>query len=150
MEISLLSEPSTDSQWDGWHVLTVAESGFSMLDIYGRKRLGVDGEKLRAFEEKINSTGESGSLFPFAPLSAVPRKFFREESASRNPVFFSDFQRHIQDFISANETIIRAEKVLIEFHVSSKPVPTRYVRITEQAFRGHGSSNVLKQVVIAV
>lgn len=150
VQISLLKEPSTDSQWSGWHILTVAESGFSMLDIYGNRKLGVEREVLKKFEEKINSSGESGSLHPSAPLSAIPKKFFRELSGSRAPIIAAEFKEYIEEFISVNETTIRAERVLVEFHVSPRPVPVMYIQITETAFRARPAESVLKQVVIAV
>lgn len=150
MKISRRPDPSTDMQWDGWHVITVAESGFSMLDIFGSRRYGIDRDALRCFEEKINATNESGSLHPQAPISAIPRKFLRELSGSTQDLVLAEFRRHFLEFISANERTIRAARILVELHVSPQSVPEHYVQAVEDAFRASQTEGVVRAVVIAV
>ncbi len=149
MKISRLRESSTEKQWDEWHVLTVAESGFSMLDIFGSHHYGIDRDVIRRFEEKINATNESGSLHPRAPISAVPRKFFRDLSESTDKSIITEFKRHVADFIDANEKTIRASKILVEFHVSPQAVPAHFVKATEEVFLQCPKGSVLCEVIIA-
>jgi len=121
-----------------------------MLNIFGNHRCGIDHDTLRRFEEKINATDESGSLHPRAPVSAIPRKFFRYLSESTDERVLADFKRHLEDFIVANNKIIQASKVLVEFHVSPLAVPAHYVDAIEETFRQCPPGGVLREVVIAV
>ena len=60
----------------------------------------------------------------------------------------ADFKRHVGQFLAANNRTIRAEKVLVDFHVSPAAVPLQYVEATEEVFRGEGPESFVKQVVI--
>lgn len=119
-----------------------------MLDIYGRMQRGLDIDLIRKFANRINETDESGTLYPQAPISAVPNRFFRDLATSSDPVVLADFKRHIGEFLAANRRTIRAEKVLVDFHVASGPVPLQYVEAVEEVFRGEGPESPVKQVVI--
>ncbi|RUQ35072.1 MAG: hypothetical protein EKK71_14030, partial [Candidatus Competibacteraceae bacterium] len=73
IEKAEFGEPLKDS---GFHVLTFAETGFAMLNIYG-EQFGLDRDTIEKFSRQVNNKDESGSLFPKAPISAIPRHFIR-------------------------------------------------------------------------
>ncbi len=64
MRITRENQDSTRERWAGWHILTVAEAGFSMLDIYVRSQNGLDIEAIRQFADQVNERDEAGSLYP--------------------------------------------------------------------------------------
>lgn len=130
---------------DGYHVLTVAESGFSMLDLYGRKyRINRDATTLLA--DEVNGKDETGSLYPRAPISAVPRRFFRTETSSQ--LLFVELQRYVESFILLNQSQIMASQILVDFHVSSLAVPSEIVNATTAAFATSKSAAIIDNVLI--
>lgn len=148
MKLTRQEQNSDSATWRGWHILTVAEAGFSMLDIYGRHHNGISIEAIQQFADRVNQTDESGTLYPRAPISAVPRRFFRELSSSHDPDVLNDFKRHIRDFLAANASTIHADRVLVDFHVSSSPVPLDYLYAAEEVFRDQRPDATLEEVVI--
>jgi hypothetical protein len=131
----------------GWHILTVAEAGFSMLDIYGRRHHGLDIELIRKFADQVNEKDEAGSLHPLAPISAVPNRFFREQERSMTPEIVNDLKRCISEFLVANQTSIHAKRILIDFHVSPAAVPSRYVEAAEEVFRAFGEGSIDEVII---
>ena len=91
-------DPSAE-KWKRWHILTVAETGFSMLNIYGCLQRGLDREDLRNFAEEINENDIFGTLYPRAPISVIPRRFFRDQPGSANSAVFRDLKRLIIEFV---------------------------------------------------
>lgn len=98
----------------GYHVLTFAETGFAMLNIYGEE-FGLDRNTIETFSQQVNRNDESGSLHPKAPISAVPRHFIRDDN---NPDTLS---AQIKDFLSANQNRIKATKLLFDFRAGVAP-----------------------------
>lgn len=147
MKIRKLRKNSADQNWDGWHILTVAESGFSVLQFFAEK-LGVDGESIHRFADRINQTNESDSLHPRAPISAIPCKYLRELADQAAGPAIEEFKRHIEDFIKANEKTIRAPRILVDFHVSSDSVSLHFVKATEEVFMR--TNSCAEEIVIAV
>ncbi len=148
MRVTRENQDSTRERWAGWHILTVAEAGFSMLDIYGRSQNGLDIEVIRQFADQVNERDEAGSLHPGAPISALPRRFFREQGNLVDPTVLNDFKRQSAEFLSANHDTIRAQRILVDFHVSPAPVPRRYVDAIEEVFRLHNQDQLVQEVVI--
>lgn len=126
-EVSITERKFEFSKSSNYHILTIAEAGFSMLDIYGRHHYGVDIEIIRQFADRINTNNESGSLHPHIPISAIPRKYFRDHESTTDTNILKEFQSHIKDFLVANRTHIQATALLIDFHVSSTNVPKQYI-----------------------
>lgn len=149
MKIRRISGMSDPKHWAGWHVLTVAEAGFSMLDVYGRGRYGLTSVAITRFAESVNTSNGAGSLHPHAPISAVPQKFFRDFSEVKSGTVMNEFTHHVTDFIRANETRIRASRVLVEFHVSTDGVPEHYLDAAEEVFKCCPETSVLLEVVLA-
>jgi hypothetical protein len=149
MKVHRLDKNRKDS-WDGWHILTVAEAGFSMLDIYGRYHYGLDIEVIKSFAERVNETDESGSLYPKAPISAIPRYFFRNLKQNEIPYHISAFKRHIRDFLETNNVTVKADKLLVDFHVSSAdPIPGSFLDALEEELSKFANKNrFIKEVII--
>lgn len=148
MNITREDQDSTPERWVGWHILTVAEAGFSMLDIYGRHQNGLDIEVIRQFADRVNERDEAGSLHPRAPISALPRRFFREQENSLDPTVLNDFKRQLTEFLGANQGTICARRILVDFHVCPASVPRCYVDATEEVFRLHEQDESIQEVVI--
>lgn len=147
MKLTREQQDTTANRWAGWHILTVAETGFSMLDIYGRHQHGLDIEVIRQFADRCNEQDEAGSLHPRAPISAVPRRFFREQENSSDPAVVNDLKRHILAFLVANQNTIHAQRILIDFHVSPASVPSRYLDVAEEVVRLHGQGSIQEVII---
>lgn len=91
-----------------YHVLTYAEEGFSPLDIHGRP-MGITKDQQCAFCDRVNERFETGSLFPQAAISAVPRALIREGQDA------NALAKHIADFLKANIQTIKATKIICDF-----------------------------------
>lgn len=63
------------------HVVTFAEAGFSMLDLYLRGA-GCTVEDVARFAHEVNERDEPGCLAPRLKLSAVPRRLIREATGT--------------------------------------------------------------------
>lgn len=148
MHITRQKQGADSDKWLDWHILTVAEAGFSMLDIYGRHKHHVAIETIKKFADQINNREESGSLYPIAPISAVPRSFFRSVAEEDIPEHLDKFKQHIGEFIEANRKTIRARKILIDFHVSPKPVSEFYLATTEDVFREKVNDDEIDEIVL--
>ncbi|MDS4025787.1 MAG: hypothetical protein RKO25_02160 [Candidatus Contendobacter sp.] len=148
MKISRQNQSNASGNWKGWHILTVGEAGFSMLDGYARHHHGIDIQIIQRFADKINQRDESGSLYPKAPISAIPRRFFRDISENEIPNHLDDFKHHIKEFIEANRNKIHARKILIDFHVSPEPVSELYLAATEQIFKEHTNESEIDEIVL--
>ena len=66
------------SRKEDFHILTFAETGFAMLNIYG-EIYGVEGRVIEEFAKEVNRLDEPETLLPVAPLSAIPSKYIRGE-----------------------------------------------------------------------
>lgn len=146
MNIKFNQSKETFDKQEGWHILTVAESGFSMLSGYASE-YRIDEITLREFEERVNHTNQSGSLHPKAPISVVPRKFFRELSDSFDSSVLEEFKTHILDFLTANSKTIKSENLVIDFRVSPSPVPRQLITTTLEALETY-KDKLLKNVSI--
>ena len=96
------------------HILTFAEQGFAPLDIHGR-RLGVSRDVLSAFADAVNQADDVGSLYPQAPLSAVPRVCIRD-ATDHAPLL-----RHLCEFLSANTECMKSTCLLLDFSTPKLP-----------------------------
>lgn len=91
-----------------YHVLTYAEEGFSPLTIHGEP-MGINKEQQIAFCDSVNQRFETGSLFPRAAISAVPRALIRDSQDA------NALASHIADFLKANMQTIKATKIICDF-----------------------------------
>jgi hypothetical protein len=148
MNITRQKQAADDPRFQEWHKLVVAEAGFSMLDIYGRHKHGIDIEVIREFADSVNRRNEGGSLHPKAPISALPRKYFREIEDSDIPRHIPEFRRDFSEFIAANRQTIKAKQVLIDLHVSPRPVAAQYFSAIEEILKTQKDEAGIDEVVI--
>ena len=121
-----------------YHVLTYAEEGFSPLDIHGRP-MGITKDQQVAFCDRLNERFETGTLFPQAAISAVPRALIREGRDT------NALAKHIADFLKTNVQTIKATKILCDFRTPS--VATFVVAAIEAAMKLPDAS-IIEEVVI--
>jgi hypothetical protein len=126
------------------HYLVVAEDGFSMLTKYGEKA-GLDRKTIRAFADTVNYRDACGSLHPKAPISAIPRRYLRNCGDSPDEATVNAFKIELRNFLKANTEAIKASKIIIDLHVSPKPLPEVYLSAIESIFDGneHSGSYVI-------
>ena len=91
-----------------FHVLTYAEEGFSPLAIHCRP-MGVIKAQQVAFCDSVNHRFETGTLFPLAAISAVPRALIRDSEDA------DALANHIADFLKANLLTIKATRIICDF-----------------------------------
>jgi hypothetical protein len=147
VEIRVQDQGASFDRWADWHILTVAEVGFSMLTVYGGHHHGLGDEVLERFAGEVNERDEGGTLHPRAPISALPRRFFRDVGAGDEEAAVADFERQLVAFLGANRDAIRARRLLVDLHVSADPVPPRYLEVTVAALRREGA-DLLDEVVL--
>ncbi len=137
-----------EAEWQGRHILTVAEAGFSMLTIYGNHRLGLPLDEIDAFANVVNRNNRFQTLHPRIPLSAVPNRYFREYESFQTEEVLQDFENDLLTFIEANERDIRATSVLVDFHVYSAPVPKAYIRAVLEVFQRESAASLIQDLVV--
>ena len=101
------------------HVLTFAEEGFAPLNIHGR-RLGISGDILSAFSSRVNQRDELGTLWPQAPISAVPQSCIRD-TADPTPLL-----RHLREFISTIPEDMKTTTLVLDFSTPRLPPHVQY------------------------
>ena len=124
---------------DGYHVLTYAEEGFSPLTI-DCEPMGINKVQQIAFCDRINQRFESGSLFPSAAISAVPR------SVIRNSQDTNALASHIADFLRANMQTIKATKIIFDFRTPN--VAAFVVAAIEAALKSPDAAIINEVVVV--
>lgn len=97
-----------------FHILTYAEDGFSPLDLHGQQ-FGVDREQIKAFAKAVNDREDVGTLYPLAPISAVPRKLVRDNQDA------DTLAVSIKNFFDENRETIKAKLIAFDFRTPSVP-----------------------------
>ena len=120
----------------GYHVLTFAETGFAMLNIYG-EQFGIDIDTIEKFSEQVNSKNESGSLHPKAPISAVPRHFIRDNDSPET------LAEQIKDFLKANQNTMKAKRLLFDFRAGVAPFVVDACRMALESTFSNGIDEVV-------
>ena len=116
MKISYLSAFEDWSSEFQTHLLTYAEEGFAPLNFHA-KRFQIEREVLVKFENEVNFLDQTGTLFPLAPISAVPRRLIRDEKGH------TELSKYIHEFLAVNSQIFLARRVVFDFvtsHLSPK------------------------------
>jgi len=142
MKIIRQAHDSDSDKWRDWHILTVAESGFSTLAFYGQEIHGLDSERISNSADLVNSRDEPGSLFPEVPVSALPKRFFRDIPEADIPNHLTRFKRLLKDFLLAKRARVHANKLLIDFHVSAAPVSEPYLAAVEAVHIPHQGKSI--------
>jgi hypothetical protein len=122
----------------GYYVLTYAEEGFSPLTIHGES-MGIHKEQQIAFCDSVNQRFETGSLFPSAAISALPRALIRDSQDS------NALARHITYFLKVNMQTIKATKIICDFRA---PNLADFVVVAIEAAMKSPDTYIIEEVVI--
>jgi hypothetical protein len=150
MKIARKDPDSNFEQWHDWHVLVIAKPlyGMSALDFYGRVMHGVDTETIEQFAKQVNDNFETRTLYPRAPVSAIPERYMYFIDHTNFIVWLDDFWRNIKEFAEANRTTIHAGKILVDLHRDSDPVPDFFLTAAERAFAEYLAEDEVDEIVI--
>jgi hypothetical protein len=148
MAITRKEQDNNFEQWRDWHVLTMAKPCMAALELYARGMHGIDIEAVQEFADKVNRNDDVETLYPTAPVTAIPFRYFTYIEEFELPIYLEDFKRHIKEFIELNRTKIHARKILVDFHRDSDNVPDFHLTTTERAFREYLTENEVDEVVV--
>jgi hypothetical protein len=137
-----LPRPEKTTLVPNTHYLVVAEDGFSMLTQYG-EQAGLDRKTIKAFAAEVNRRDEGGSLYPQAPISAIPRRYLRDCGDNSDEAMVNALKTEIQRFLKANAETTKASKIIIDLHVDARPIPMDFITIA----RGTCSANLHKALI---
>ncbi|MDV6345037.1 hypothetical protein [Nitrosomonas sp. Is37] len=121
-----------------YHILTFAETGFAMLNLYGES-FGIDRDAIENFSRQSNRADESGSLYPKAPISIVPRRYVRDLNDA------NQLANQIIEFLKANQKTIHAKKILFDFRAG---VDKFVIEACEHALKSPYANGIDEAVII--
>ncbi len=137
MNITEVEEAPENMCSGDYHILTFAETGFAVLS-YCAEQFGLDKELVEQFSEQVNETGETGSLHPKAPISAVPRHLIRENNDA------DKLAGYIREFLEVNQQHIKAKKLLIDFRAGLAP----FVTVACESALNSAAAEAFEEVII--
>lgn len=91
------------------HVVAFAEEGFSFFKAYAEFALGLSISKAVDLCRRINREDETGTLWPTGNLTALPRRFFRDEELDEK-----GFKRCLRDAFIANRDYCKCEHLVFQ------------------------------------
>jgi len=92
------------------HVVAIAEEGFSFFKAYCEFAFGFGVARAVAFCDQINKSDETGTLAPRGNLSAMPKRFFRDELWDE-----AGFRRCLREAFLANEKYCKSTHLVFQF-----------------------------------
>ena len=122
-----------------YHILTFAETGFAMLNIYGNV-FDVDNKTLNEFSRLSNQKDEPGSLFPVAPISIVPQRYVRDLCDVKK------LKAKIVEFLKINHEVIHAKMLLFDFRAGVAPF---VIQACESALKSKYTEGVEKVLIMS-
>lgn len=135
-------------QWRDWHVLTMAKARGAALELYARGVHSLDIEIVDKFSEQVIESDKTGTLYPKAPVSAIPFRYFNYTEEFDIPNYLDDFRDHIKQFLEINRNQIHARKLLVDFHRDSDPVSDFYLTAAERAFTELVDENEFDEIAL--
>lgn len=108
------------------------------MDMHGRP-WGIDKQQQAAFCETVNNAFKTGTLFPQAPMSAVPRALIRDSQDA------AALASHIADFLRINLRTIKATKIICDFRT---PRVAPFVVEAIDAAMASPDASIIEEVVI--
>jgi hypothetical protein len=147
MKILRQTRNDLTADWLAWHKLLVAEDGFSMLSKHADFH-GLDASIVQQFAADVNQRHEVGSLHPRAPISAIPKRHFRDPGFADAEQSFTRWRTDLHSFLAANRATIHALRVLVDFRVSAVAIPAGYIEVAEEVFRADGQGAGFTEVVL--
>lgn len=147
MDVERRGELENFELYRDWHKLVVAEAGFSMLSMYAGENAGISVETIRAFADQVNHRDEAGTLHPRAPVSAVPRRYFRDVTPADYQRYVPGLTRQLRDFTEALKEI-GATRIVVDFRVGEGRVPVAYLEAVEAVIPTYAPEQVTHLVLI--
>jgi hypothetical protein len=141
---------SNVEQWRDWHVITLSKSqyGKSALDFYARVLHGVDTQTIEAFGKEIGESDETRTLYPKAPVSAIPERYLWFVEQTNLTIHLPDFWRNMKEFVEMNRSTIHARKILVDLHRDGSLVPDFFLTAVERSFAEHFKEDEIDEIVI--
>lgn len=137
MNITRKARPKDLQEFQTFHIFTVAEAGFSMLDVYGRKLHGISSSELQKFANAANDQDEMITLHPVVPITIMPKRFFRDYIDYAGINQLDGFKQKLRGFLLQNFEDIQANCIVVDWHVSAEDVPESTLQATEDVFESY-------------
>jgi len=122
-------------KWRDWHVITVAKADNAALGVYAWGLYRVDVETIRKFSDDVNTSYTAKSLYPKAPISSVPMRYFFIGREAYFNQYIDDFRRHMKEIIEINRNEIHSRKIAVDFHLTIDPVWECYLAAAEETLK---------------
>lgn len=94
------------------HIVCVAQNGLTHLNVYAELWCDIDKIIVSNACDKINSKKETGTLYPVANITILPKSEMNTDLNRHTSVLsFSQLQNCIKDVFVANSNYIKSEKI---------------------------------------
>ena len=98
------------------HFVTFAEGGLSMYSVVAQEFFGITQNEQDQYLNAINSKCETGTIWPRAALTAIPRRFCRDVEGDVVREFDSDaLDECLRDALRANTQHARLPEIYFDF-----------------------------------
>lgn len=119
------------------HVVAFAEEGFSFFKAYCEFALGFPIQQGVAFCNRINNADETGTLFPRGNLTAIPKRFFRDENWDED-----GFRRCLRDAFIANRDHCKSKHLVFQFSCVQMHLDNLFNEIEKMALSEFADSDI--------
>ena len=109
---------------------------------------GLDATIVQQFAADVNWRDEVGSLHPRAPISAIPKRRFRDPDLTDPEQSSIGLRADLHSFLAANRATIHALRLLVDFRVCADVIPAGYIEAAEEVFRADGQGAGFTEVVL--
>lgn len=127
------------------HVVTFAEEGFSFFKAYCEFALGFSIQEAVGFCNRINDADETGTLFPRGNLSAMPKRFFRDELWDGD-----GFRRSLRDAFIANRDHCKSKYLVFQFSCVQTHLDSMFNEVQQMAQLEFADSGIDEKRFISV
>jgi len=134
MKMYRTDQDNNFEKWRDWHVLTIAKARGAALEVYAWGLYGVDTETLEKLAKQANEKYEACTLYPKAPVSCLPFRYFHFMEEYAFWEYTEDMKNHLRQFLEINRNQVKSRKLLIDFHRDSDPVSDCYLTTAERVF----------------
>ena len=150
MKISRKNLDGNFEQWRDWHGIVISKPlyGMSALDFYARVLHGADTETIEGFAALVNETDKTQTLYPKAPVSSIPERYFQFMDQTNLIVHLNDFWRNMKEFVDLNRATIHAKKILVDIHRDGSPVPDFFLTAVERSLAEYLAEGEVDEIVL--
>ncbi len=124
------------------HVVAFAEEGFSFFKAYCEFALGFPIQQAVAFCNRINDDDETGTLFPHGKLTAMPKRFFRDEHWDED-----GFRRCLRDAFIVNRDHCKSPHLVFQFFCVQLDADRYFNEISHMA-SSEFTDGLIKQITV--